>query len=213
MKIKLFVLLVAIGFIFGCSKDNDSPSTNNNNNNQNNNTVQYEFLSVASSNVRVYSQTNLSNDYKNYYNFTLPQGTEEVVYTINSSPVDQANGINLIGQVIKFANPVVGGLVQAIGNINNSGSGSTFSYYLYAGSVRKDDLGRRVLDGDGNTRFSVSDRTKSGFPMYAEFIKSDKKTFTVSTSEARDFGFYIVNESETNGMLANIEVVALVRKK
>jgi|GEM_PF-4076553 len=212
MKVKLFILLVAVGLIFGCSKDKDSPS-NNNNNNQNNNTVQYEFRSVATGSPRVYSKTNTFNDNKNYYNFTLPEGTEEVVYTINSSSVDQANGIDLIGQIIKFANPVVGGVVQAIGKVNNSGSGSTFSYYLYAGSVRKDDAGRRVLDGEGNTRFSVSDRSKSGFPMYGEFIKSDKKTFTVSTTEARDFGFYIVNQSETNGMLANIEIVALVRKK
>jgi hypothetical protein len=199
---------------FGCSKDKDNPSTNNNNNSQNNNnTVQYEFRSVASSNIRVYSKTNMYNDNKNYYNFTLPEGTEEVLYTINSSPVDQPNGIDLMGQVVKYVNPVAGAVAQALSQINNPGSGSTFSYELHAGVIRKDDRGRVVLDGSGDTRFSVSPRTKSGFPIKGNFIKSDKKTFTLSATEERDFGFYVVNESETNGMTANIEVVALVRKK
>lgn len=211
MSVKPLFLLLFAGLIFGCSKDKDSPSNNNNQNN--NNTVQYEFRSVATGSPRVYSKTNLWNDYKNYYNFTLPEGTEEVVYTINSSSVDQANGIDLIGQIIKYANPVVGGVVQALGKINNSANGSTFSYYLYAGDIRNDDAGRIVLDGEGNTRFSVSPRSKSSFPITGDHTKADKRTFTVSTTEDRNLGFYIVNESESNGMTANIEVVALVRKK
>ena len=210
---KIFLILIASGVFLGCSKDKDDPTNNNLNNNNQNNTAKYEFQSVKTTSLRVYSKTNFANDNNNYLNFNLPAGTEEVIYTINSSPEKSSNNIGLFGQVIGLVNPVAGAFVKILGSVQNTGTGSTFSYSLYPGTVRKDDLGSIILDGDGNTRYSVSNRSKTGFPMYGEYIKSDKATFKVSSTDPGNYGFYVENQSETVGTQVNIEITALVRKK